>query len=492
MKLKYLYPSGLRLLLTSLLIGSWGFVYAQEIPITTESEEAREIFVEARVLFDNLRFDEAAEKFDQALQEDPEFALANVYRALSSATDADFSRHLAKAASKKSEISDGERLLIESVQARSENLPIKSIQKLEEAVESYPQDKRLRHTLGLAYQWADKIELAEEQYEKAIALDSNFAPPYNNLGYLYRDAEQYDKAEVAFKNYIRILPDEANPHDSMADLYTKMGEHDLAIAHYQKALELNPNFYFSQQKIGDNLMFKGRFADGRISYEQAMDIAPTASQKIALLEALAASYLYEDDYDKAREETMAAIERANKESLPENAATLYQVLAVLNLEIDDVEEAESNITAGEEIMKNANFTQGRQKALEVMVYRNKAVKYAKQGNFEKAMNKVDKLKQRAEESLNPYDMEMYHQAAGIVFYLQEDYSKAIESLKQIKNSPYSLFYLAKSYEKNGNENEAKAAFKKVANWNEHSVEYAMVRNKARESAGIGIASEIEE
>src|SRR6056297_1435336 len=98
-------------LLVCVVLGIAAPLYAQDIPLTTQSDEAKTLFVEGRTLFDNLRFDEARKVFDEALQKDPQFALANVYRALSSTTDSDFVRHLSEAVSVKSEVSDGERLL---------------------------------------------------------------------------------------------------------------------------------------------------------------------------------------------------------------------------------------------------------------------------------------------------------------------------------------------------------------------------------------------
>ncbi len=466
-------------------------LYAQDIPITTQSEEAKTLFVEGRNLFDNIRLDEARSVFDEALQKDPQFALANVYRALSSTTDSDYIRHLSKATSTKSEVSDGERLFIESVKANADNKPTEAIEYLKEALQEYPEDKRLHHMLGIAYQGIDKNKKAEQAYKKATQIDSDFEPPYNNLGYLYRDDEKYALAEEAFKNYIRLLPDEANPHDSIADLYTKIGSHDLAITHYEKALELNPNFYFSQQKIGDNLIFKGQYEDGRQAYRAAMDIAPSETNKIFLHQGLANSYLYENNYQKASAENMAAIELAEQASLPENAATLYQIRALMDIEQERFDKADQALTACDEIMKNTNtLTENRQHNLKLMATKNHAIKAARKGNFDKATEKADKLRAWAEESMNPNEMQNYHMVAGIVALEKGDYANAVRELEQgDKNSPYTQYYLAMSYQKADMNEEAHKLFSKVAQWNESSIEYALVRNKARTASEMEMVVE---
>lgn len=473
-----------------LLVGVTTPLFAQEIPVTTNSDEARTLFMEGRNLFDNLRYEEARSIFDQALEKDPQFALANVYRAISSTTDSDFVRHLSNATAVKSEVSDGERLLIESVKANSDNKPMEAVDKLKEALEEYPADKRLHHMLGIAYQSLNKTYEAETAYNKAIEIDPDFAPPYNNLGYLHRGTENYAMAEEAFKNYIRLLPEEANPHDSIGDLYTKMGRHDLAITHYEKALELNPKFYFSKQKIGDNLIFKGFYEDGREAYRAAMEIAPTETDKILLQQQLANSYLYEGNYERASIENMNAIKRAEQASLPENAATLYQLRALMDIEQDRFEEAEQALMACDGIMKNEALTENRQHSLKIMSTKNHALKAAKQEDFAKADEKAAKLKEWAEESMNPDEMKDYHLAAGIAALQKGEYAKAVEELEEAdKNSPYAQFYLAKSYRGAGMDDKARKVFDKVAQWNESSVEYALVRNRALEESKMDIVVE---
>ncbi|MGD8428596.1 MAG: tetratricopeptide repeat protein, partial [Balneolaceae bacterium] len=86
------------------LLGITNLLFAQEIPITTSDGDAQSLFVQGRDLFDNLRYDEAQELFDQALQKDPDFAMANVYRALAATSDADFAKYLDKAVSRKSQV----------------------------------------------------------------------------------------------------------------------------------------------------------------------------------------------------------------------------------------------------------------------------------------------------------------------------------------------------------------------------------------------------
>jgi TctA family transporter len=48
-----------------------------EIPLTTKSDEARKIFIEARQKSENIRTDEARDLFAKAVVKDPNLALAH-------------------------------------------------------------------------------------------------------------------------------------------------------------------------------------------------------------------------------------------------------------------------------------------------------------------------------------------------------------------------------------------------------------------------------
>lgn len=465
-------------------------VLAQEIPVTTTNNEAKTLFVEGRTLFDNIRFDEARIVFDNALQKDPDFALANIYRAIVATTDSDFEQHLTKALNNKDRVSEGERLFIEAVNANALNRPMHAIALVKDAIKQYPNDKRLHHQLANYYQSSNMTKEAQEQLYKVIELDDQFAPAYNNLGYLYKDLGDYEKAERSFNTYISLLPEEANPHDSIADLYTKMGEYDLAIEHYNKALELNPNFYFSQQKIGNNLVFKGLYEDGRQAYKQAIAITPSVSSKIFMHQSLANTYLYENNFDQALIETDAAISWAEQESLLENAATLYQIKAFINLEKGDIEGAEKSLNACKNIMANNELTESRKHNLGLLSLRNETLKAIKQQNFEKASAKAEKIREYAEKSGNKNEMDMYHMLNGITAYGQNSFSKAIQELKKSDlHNTYGQYYLAMSYQKSGMTEDAQKIFQNLSKWNEHSLEYALVRNKAKAMAKMDMAVE---
>ena len=322
-----------------------------EIPITTASEEAREIFLEGREISEHLRTDEAREYFDKAIALDPDFALAYWARAFTTTSNKDFKEYLSRAVALAPNVSEGERLLIEANQASAENKPLKALELREQLVAKYPNDKRAHSVLAFSYAGQDEDDKAIAEFKKAVAIDPDFAPPYNNLGYAYMTKGDFERAEEAFKNYIRLIPDEANPYDSMADLYTRMGQHEEAIEHYKKSAELNPKFAVSQRKIGLNQVYMGQYDEGRASIHQAIDMEPTPLGKVVDLETIAFSYLYEGKPQQTLAEISKAVELAA--DFPGRLALIHAGICYLHAELGNLDEAEQSLATCMEVVEGA-------------------------------------------------------------------------------------------------------------------------------------------
>ena len=81
---------------------------------------------------------------------------------------------------------------------------------------------------------------------------------------------------------------------------------------------------------------------------------------------------------------------------------------------------------------------------------------------------------------------MYHMLKGIIAYGQNNSSKAIQELKKgDSNNTYGQYYLGMSYQKSGMDEEVQ----KISTWKEYSLEYALVRKKAKAMAKMDMAVE---
>ncbi len=147
------------------LIGGCTRQQPQEMPITTSSEEALDLFKKGRSLAESYRLREAAQYFEKTIAKDSNFAMAYYHLAfLQPSNDKAFS-YLNKAFTLVEKVSQGEKIFLLALQAAAVqgNLS-KAKELLEKLVEMYPRDKRVHHTFGSHYYgWGN------QQYDNALA-----------------------------------------------------------------------------------------------------------------------------------------------------------------------------------------------------------------------------------------------------------------------------------------------------------------------------------
>ena len=392
----------------------------------------------------------------------------------------DFQEHLQRAAALAPKVSEGERLLIEATHANiAERNPVKGIGLLEQLVQKFPNDKRAHSTLGFVYTLQNEDDKAIAELKKAVEIDKDYAPAYNSLGYAYSEKLDYGRAEDAFKEYVRLLPNEANPHDSLADLYTRMSRFEEAIEHYKKAVELNPKFSMSQQKIGTNLVFMGKFNEGREAYRKALEMETTPAGKVEEIQMGAYSYVHEGKYQEALREAGPALKMATEAGLSEREAGIHLDKARLYTEMRNLNKAEESLADCKKVIEGSALMPSMKERFAMRILLHEAAIAAKRKDFEKAMAKAEEYKGKVEPAKDPQEMKNYHAVVGSIHFEKADYAKSIEHFGQAnQEDPYTLYYFALAESKTGDKPKATELFKKVADWNQNSLEYALVRTKA--------------
>ena len=256
---------------------------AGKIPITTSSNEARALFLRARMLNETLKPHEAHSVFERAVAIDPNFAMAEYYLASTSPSAPESATHLARAIALADVVSPGERLMILGLQARTNADRARARQLAESLVVLYPNDERARFVLGSVYAAQQLYREEIAQFEKAIALEPTYTLAYNQIGYAYRAVGDMTAAESAFQRYIALIPDDPNPHDSYAELLLKMGRFDASIAQYKKALALDPHFGASRIGIAANETLRGHHAAALAELEMYYKTARNAGERRSAL-----------------------------------------------------------------------------------------------------------------------------------------------------------------------------------------------------------------
>src|ERR1035437_1998244 len=257
---------------------------SKEVPVTSSSKEALSLFLDGRAKSDDNEFVAAASLFDKAIQADPNFAMAYLYRAQSGGGYNIFRQ----------------KLDIQYTQAYAEGNGQKQKELLDKLLMLFPSDKRVQFGAGAYYYNIKDFSNALKYLSKATELDKNYSSPYNMIGYCQSALDNYQEAEKAFQTYIKLLPDRGNPYDSYGELLLKMGKYDESIIQYKKAFEKDPvNFASSLNGIGDNYIFKGDYETARKYYQENYDKLPGTAGKLTSLFLKAISYVHEGKVNDA-------------------------------------------------------------------------------------------------------------------------------------------------------------------------------------------------
>ena len=451
-----------------------------EVPITTSSKEALALFQQARDKLDNVEFEAAVPLLDQAIQKDPNFAMAYAYRAQSGGGVALSRQNLDKALGLAEKVSPGEKHWILATEAFVDGNAAKAKQEIDELLMLYPQDKRVHSLAGLYYSNVQRDpKTALEHHTKAIAIDKTYAAAYNQIGYLQSGLGQYGEAEQAFKQYITLRPTFPNPYDSYAELLMKTGRYDESIAEYQKALEKDPGFVSACTGIGNNYVFKGDYAKARESYQRAFEQSPSVDGKTGALFWRTVSYVHEGKVDEALKSLEDARTFAEKENRIPNAINTHLQAAFILGETGQLAWSVKHLEKASESLEKSSLPAPVSDGLKLNILRGRARVLAAVHEFEGARALAEKCRTLAQTRNNPNDERNLQTLLAQIALEEGKYDEAVDHLQKADpEDPYNWFYKAVALEKKGDRAAASELYGKIVGWNQNDLGYAIVRPRA--------------
>jgi tetratricopeptide (TPR) repeat protein len=117
-----------------------------------------------------------------------------------------------------------------------------AIKYLSIAVEKGIEDDSLYYRRGICYEETNMIDLAINDYSKAIAINPNNADAYYNRGNLYLNTSDIIQAKRDYEKNIEIEPTAPKPYIALAYLLFKEQELNAAIYYYKKGVKLEPSY----------------------------------------------------------------------------------------------------------------------------------------------------------------------------------------------------------------------------------------------------------
>ena len=453
-----------------------------KIPVTTKSEQAYKAYIQGRELNEKLRATEAIAYFREAIELDPDFAMAHLNLAQVLTNNQVALVHFKKAAELADGASAGERLMIQAINAGSvDNDGARQRKLLAELVENYPHDERALNRLALAYFNLPDYQTAIELLQKAEQINPKFSQVQNQLGYCYKNLGDYNRAEAAFKRYIELIPDDPNPYDSYAELMLKIGKFDAALANYRKALSINPDFVLSYRGVAGSLNYQGRHHQARQELEKMLKRAQTNGQKRTALYSMAVSHADEGHLERAVEAILARAKLAKKEKNPWALSGDYGTLAFLYTEMGQFDKARSYDKKSLEVMRAGHLPEAAVKGAEVWSMVTGARLAAAEGDLDGAARLTAEFREHAQAWPAPWKTTNIHDLQGRIALGRKQYKMAIAELEQANvNSSDTMYRLSHAYAALGDQDQANAWRHKAAKDNAYdSLGHSIVRHKMR-------------
>lgn len=457
------------------------------LPISTESDAARDHFEAGIAAADMARVNEANEHFELAAEADPDFAQAYLRIANSSASTEEFTRNLARAVELIDNAAPSGKLLIGITQKGFENDVGGQMQLANELVGLMPESPRAWLTLAGIQAGLNDAASSRESLAKSIELAPGFAAAHMQAGnnYLFVEPRDFSQAEQHFQAAADLAPTEANPFDLLGDVHRAQGNVEAAYNDYTKAAELAPENGSPLQQRGHVNSFLHNFEEARADYTRAMELETARGNNNAPFYASFRSYvsIHEGNPGSAiaeLTELVAGADAGGYEGVTDIKINWLTNIAQIGMHSGDFAAAESALTERAALMRQQaaetgteQFSRGQERGI---LYFD-GMLAARQGDAETARAKAAEFGTLAEMDQNPRGMEPVHEILGITEFFQGNHAAAAEHLAQgVPGNVYMKYYRAKALEGAGDAESASATMAEVAAWNFNGVGFALIRN----------------
>lgn len=145
---------------------------------------------------------------------------------------------------------------------------------IEELIVENPNDALLFNIRGACFAGLNQINLAKENYEKAIAINPEYSKAHFNLAGVFHELEEYDASISSYQKTLLIEPDYAEAHNNLGNVLREVSEIESAIESYKKAINIKPNYVEAHYSLGTSFQEIGKLNDTVRCFEQVIELRP--------------------------------------------------------------------------------------------------------------------------------------------------------------------------------------------------------------------------
>ena len=490
------------LLTTALVLSGCSSVKDVPLPFASTNEKATEFFNKAGYHFDQGEWQEARDNFQSALRVDPNFIMANIWGW--SEDPVQTRKYRETAIANKENANDAEKIMIEMLEARRNGKASERLELAKELVNKYSSSSEAHVILGNVYTSQDNLDKAIESYENALKVNPDNYNAWKELAkhhivvgnnnMLPKDKQDKSKAVKYAEEMLRIRPKAPNAHQFRANIERQHSNFDEANKLYQKMVDVCNETGSTAKSTAliisaHNLLFSGQLNNSMTRYDEAIAISesPQTAHNLKLYKAVA--NLFYDKYYEGLEvlnEMMKDVSEtsASQEAVNRNTAQIFWNRMMMQAHNQQKSEAFKSLNQWKKYRK-IDLDMDNERAVNVYNATNYAMEawmHTLFGDYNKAKSLLAKHYEIAKtwESAGAFDT--YNGIYGMVYVMQGNPSKALEYFDDRidpGNYQYYSYFKALALKATQKEEEAKAIFEFIANYNFLSWEVGLTRNLAQ-------------
>ena len=407
----------------------------------------------------------ASNLMEQAIKQDPNFALAYARRAEALAELGFFDKATSEMSKANLLVGTSSLSTIDRLYLRAINAQVSH--DFQQAVESYRQmipiipagdTPHLYVDLGRAYEKNENLADAMASYKDAIKSNSEYAPAFLRMGIVHARQQNFAESESSLDKSLTLYRIQSNP-EGMAEVMIQRGslfvsKPDIAKAResLEGALQIIGTFSNPSQEIKTLLQLSSVYRqsrDPKTARKYATEAVDRASvnelsdlKTLAIIE-LGYGYFFDGDIANAEQYFKEALERAKSDNVRVTEARAQFALGSLHIQQDEVEEGVPLIRAALPFYQQNVY---RKEVMQSQTLLGQA--YAIQGQHSEALRAFEDAIQLAQTLNSQREAGLLHKSIATVLGDQEKYTAALDHLEQsyaIFNSLGNNLYLGYTF-----------------------------------------------
>ena len=386
--------------------------------ITTGSPEAYKLYSEARTYHLQQDFWRSLGTMQNALEIDPEFAMA--WRSAAMAFSNLGMRPakleaITKAFELRDKVSERERYIIEADYYKSwETSYDKAMESYKKLLDLYPDDTIGNTNLGILYFELEEFDKAVACYETKIKNDPDDRLASWNLIETYEAMGLYDKANQVAERYLQRNPENVAFLEKQFNVYLYQGKYDLAQANLDKMLSLDPNIQLAHAiRTGHISLLRGDTEHAHSQYQKMPE--GSTDQRAAMVNL----FMLQGKFEEAEHQLLM------KPVMTEQLAVLYLRTNRPKLALKELASVEEDAQKAESISR------------QIMALFAKGLAHTQTKSFDEATKIAEEIRGLIPVWMHKKLIRYHDHLLGMVAFEKGNFSESIEKLSEAVQSLYA-------------------------------------------------------